>query len=155
MDRAVEVVMAFEISVAETDADILATYEVMRELRPKIQRSDYLQLVRLQEAEVGFRLASLCDDGPVASVAGFRFCRSLGWGRFLYVDDFVTSERRRSRGAGKALFRWLVEHARQSQCAEVRLDSALWRNGAHRFYLRERMDIVCFHFRLALTELPK
>lgn len=142
--------MAFEITVADTDAEILATYEVMSQLRPNVPRPDYLRLIRLQQSEVGFRLASLRDDAGITCVAGFRFCRSLGWGKFLYIDDLITDEARRSRGAGKAMFEWLVEYARKAQCDEVRLDSALWRNEAHRFYLRERMDIACFNFRLGL-----
>jgi GNAT superfamily N-acetyltransferase len=143
--------MAFDITLAETDADILATYDVMSQLRPDIPRSDYLRLVRLQESEVGFQLASLRDDDArIISVAGFRLCRSLGWGKFLYVDDLVSDQTRRSRGAGRAMFQWLVESAQKAGCDELRLDSALWRNEAHRFYLRERMDIACFNFRLSL-----
>jgi GNAT superfamily N-acetyltransferase len=141
-----------DIRIAATNEEILSTYDVMKQLRPHIRQSDYLQLVKLQEAEVGFRLAALWEDNRVTCVAGFRHCRSLGWGKYLYIDDLVTDEKRRSTGAGKAMFDWLVEHARHTGCAEVRLDSAVYRHGAHRFYLRERMDIACFHFKLTLTD---
>ena len=126
----------------------------MSQLRPGIQQSEYVRLVRLQESEVGFQLASLREDDQVVCVAGFRFCRSLGWGKYLYVDDLITDETRRSRGAGEAMFNWLLERARNAECGELRLDSALWRNEAHRFYLRERMDIICFHFRRAVNVPP-
>lgn len=147
--------MAFEITVAETDAEILATYEVMKQLRPDIQESDYVPLVRLQQSEGGFQIALLREKGRVTCVAGFRLCRSLGWGKYLYVDDLVADEELRSHGCGKAMFDWLVQHARATQCGELRLDSALWRNEAHRFYLRERMDIVCFHLRLVVDEFTQ
>ncbi len=138
------------IQIAATDDEIRATYTVMSQLRPHIRDSDYLRLVKLQQAEVGFQLATLTEDGRIICVAGFRLCRSLGWGKYLYVDDLVTDEEQRSTGAGKAMFDWLVAYARSQQCDELRLDSALERRGAHRFYLRERMDIACFHFRLRL-----
>ncbi len=138
------------IQIAATDDEILATYAVMSQLRPHIQESDYLRLVKSQQAEVGFQLAALTEDGRIICVAGFRLCRSLGWGKYLYVDDLVTDEERRSTGAGKAMFDWLVAYARSQQCDELRLDSAVERHEAHRFYLRERMDIACFHFRLKL-----
>jgi GNAT superfamily N-acetyltransferase len=144
--------MPFDITIAETDAEILATYDVMSQLRPHVGQSDYLALVRLQQSEVGFQLAFLRKDDRVACVAGFRFCRSLGWGKYLYVDDLVTDEIWRSHGFGKAMFDWLVNLARKTQCDELRLDSAVSRHDAHRFYLRERMDIVCIHFRLALEK---
>lgn len=145
--------MAFEIVTAKTDAEILTTYDTMSQLRPDIMQDDYVRLVRLQEDEVGYRLALLREDDCVTCVAGFRLCRSLGWGKYLYVDDLVTDKARRSRGAGKVMFDWLVLEARSARCAELRLDSALWRNDAHRFYLRERMDIACFHFKLNLTDI--
>lgn len=144
--------MQVDVHIATTDEEISATFDVMKQLRPHVREADYLQLVRLQEAEVGFRLAALREDNNITCVAGFRFCRSLGWGKYLYVDDLVTDNERRSNGAGKAMFDWLVKYARQAGCDEVRLDSAVYRHRAHRFYLRERMDIACFNFRLALTD---
>ena len=143
--------MPFKIALAQTDEQILATYDVMSQLRPNIPQSDYLRLVKLQASEVGFRLASLRNAERIICVAGFRFCRSLGWGKFLYVDDLITDGPQRSHGAGRAMFRWLVKQARTAGCDELRLDSALWRNEAHRFYLRERMDIACFNFRLGFS----
>jgi GNAT superfamily N-acetyltransferase len=143
------------ISLAETDEQILATYGVMRQLRPNVPESQYVELVRLQQREVAFQLAALRNGDQVTCVAGFRYCRSLGWGKFLYVDDLVTDERYRSKGAGKAMFDWLVERARENHCDELRLDSAVYRHGAHRFYIRAGMDIVCFHFRLALDATPR
>ncbi|MGA8431081.1 MAG: GNAT family N-acetyltransferase [Candidatus Sulfotelmatobacter sp.] len=139
-----------EIRVAATDEEILATYPVMSQLRPEIQKSDYLRIVNLQHSEVGFQVAMLTEHGRITCVAGLRVCRSLGWGKYLYVDDLVTDEQCRSKGSGKIMFDWLVEHARALQCQELRLDSAVYRREAHRFYFRERMDIACFHFCLKL-----
>jgi GNAT superfamily N-acetyltransferase len=147
-----ESTLLFNISAAKTDEDILDTYYVMSQLRPDIQRSEYVQRVRQQESEVGFQLVALRDGERVICVAGFRLCRSLGWGRFLYLDDLVTDEAFRSQGAGGAMFDWLVDQARKAQCSELRLDSAQWRHGAHRFYLCRLMEIACFHFRLDLAD---
>jgi|ERR1035437_345466 GNAT superfamily N-acetyltransferase len=146
--------MSWNITIAVTDAEILATHDLIGQLHPHLrpmQQGDYLRTVRRQEAELGFQLAVLREGEGIVCVAGFRFSRSLGWGRFLYVDDLVTNEGFRSQGAGKAMFAWLVEKARQAHC-DLRLDCALHRHDAHRFYLRERMDIACFHFRLGLNE---
>lgn len=140
----------FEIHLAETDSDKFETFDVMRELRPHLNPDEYLALVKQLESEVGYRLASLKESGSTLCVAGFRFCRSLGWGKYLYVDDLVTRESARSTGAGKAMFEWLTAYANEHGCDELRLDSAVYRHGAHRFYLRERMDIACFNFKLDL-----
>jgi GNAT superfamily N-acetyltransferase len=142
--------MKVDIETAETHEQILATYHIMKQLHPDIPECEYVERVRLQQAEMGFQLAALRVDGKIACVAGLRVCRSLGWGKYLYVDDLVTDENTRSKGAGKAMFKWIINRAKETGCDELRLDSALYRHAAHRFYLRERMDIVCFHFRLAL-----
>jgi len=47
------------VQIATTDKDILATYHVMKQLRPNIRSVDYLKLVKIQRAEVGFQLAAL------------------------------------------------------------------------------------------------
>jgi hypothetical protein len=125
--------MPFEIMLLKTDSAILLSCEVMCQLRPDIKKSDYLSLIRMQENK-GYNLVSLSEAGQILSAAGFRFCRSLGWGKYLYVDDLVTDASKRSKGAGKALFDWLVDRAGEAECAELRLDSALWRNERHRFF---------------------
>jgi hypothetical protein len=44
----------------------------------------------------------------------------------------------------------LVAEARAAGCGELHLDSGVQRFAAHRFYLRERMEIMAHHFRLKL-----
>lgn len=54
------------IQHAETDEQIAATYEVMRQLRPHLVREDYVPAVRALMASEGFRLAALIDEDPSA-----------------------------------------------------------------------------------------
>jgi GNAT superfamily N-acetyltransferase len=68
----------------------------------------------------------------------------------MYVDDLVTNAADRSKGYGDAMLDWLVEYANAQTCEHLNLDSGVHRFGAHRFYLRKRMDIVCHHFSLKL-----
>jgi GNAT superfamily N-acetyltransferase len=67
-------------------------------------------------------------------------------GRKLYVDDLVTAEEARSRGIGKFLLRDLEQRAKAAGCTLLDLDSGVQRHRAHRFYLRESMDINSHHF---------
>ena len=139
-----------KIRLAETDADISRCFPVMAQLRPKLAETGFVARVRRNAAE-GYRLAFLEEDhGLVCSVAGFRLMDRLHVGRVLYVDDLVTDEASRSRRYGDALFDWLVAYARAENCAMLTLDSGTHRVDAHRFYLRKRMKISCFHFDLAL-----
>lgn len=141
----------FEIQRARTDHEILACHAVMRELRPHLQESDFVSTVRRMEPE-GFRLASLSLDGVVQAVAGYRIIEMLRTGRMVEIDDLVTSASARSGGCGKALLDWVAAEARAEGCSVLELDSAVHRADAHRFYFRERLHILGFHFSASLAQ---
>lgn len=133
------------ICIAETPAEIEHCFPVMAQLRPHLEREEFMARVQRQMAD-GYRLAYLSADNSVKAVAGYRIMENLAWGRFLYVDDLVTDQAARSQGHGKALLAWLAGHARQNGCAQLHLDSGAQRKDAHRFYLREGMENLGFHF---------
>jgi len=144
--------MTTRIATAESVPEIRRCFPVMHELRPTHNCETFLAQVQRQAREVGYRLAYVEEGGEVKAVAGFRVSEFLAWGKTLYVDDLVTRSTERSRGYGDQLFDWLVAQARAQGCAQFHLDSGVHRFGAHRFYLRKRMDIAAHHFALKLTE---
>jgi GNAT superfamily N-acetyltransferase len=134
------------IQRAESDDQILATFDVIHQLRPHLVREDYVATVRRMMQSDGYHLAYVLDGNEVRAVAGYRFMEMLYCGRLLYIDDLVTDERARSGGFGKELLDWLKAEARDHRCREVQLISGVHRDRAHRFYFREGMTIQCFHF---------
>jgi len=129
-----------------SDSDVLATYPVMKQLRTHVGEQEYVERVKRQKAAAGYEVAAVIDDGQVRCVAGYRISECLSWGKFLYVDDLVSDQNTRSKNYGKQMMDWLLAEARKHGCQELHLDSGVQRHGAHRFYLRERMDITCYHF---------
>jgi GNAT superfamily N-acetyltransferase len=138
------------IAIAKSAQEIARCFSTMSLLRPHLQEAEFVGRVIRQHQASGFQLAFLEEAGEVKAVAGFRIAEFLGWGRTLYVDDLSTLESERSRGFGGQLFDWLVEHAKAQGCDEFHLDSGVHRHGAHRFYLRKRMDISSHHFSMRL-----
>ncbi len=137
------------VRIAATDAERAACVPVLRELRERLTEEEILDRLAHQY-EDGYRLAYVESEGRVRAVAGFRISRNLAWGRFLYVDDLVTLASDRSKGLGRALIEWLVEHARTRGCDELHLDSGVQRAAAHRFYLERGLGISAYHFGMAL-----
>jgi GNAT superfamily N-acetyltransferase len=133
------------ISIAESDAEIDSCFEVMSVLRPHLKREEFVALVRTMEPQ-GYRLAYLTADDAVQAVAGYRIIDMLRTGRMLEVDDLVSATSARSKGYGKQLLNWCYDVARASGCSVFELDSAVHRADAHRFYFRERMYVLGFHF---------
>jgi len=137
------------IREAATDAEVSATFPVMRQLRPHLGEEGYLGVVRRLRRS-GYRLAFSAEDREVRCVAGFRVIEFLAYGKFLYVDDLVTAEDVRSEGHGKQMLDWLVGVAREEDCSTLQLNSGVQRHAAHRFYFREVMKISSYHFSMAL-----
>lgn len=119
---------------------------VLRELRPHLTEELFRQVYEHGRAQ-GLRFtAAYTDDGTCVGAAGWRIVDNTSSVRGLYVDDLVTAASARSTGVGHGLLGHLEAHARAAGCHELNLDSGTQRTDAHRFYLRERMDIVAFHF---------
>ncbi|HWN09470.1 MAG TPA: GNAT family N-acetyltransferase [Pyrinomonadaceae bacterium] len=137
------------IRVAQTDQQILDCYPVMAELRPHIQRDEFLPLVKRLTEIAGFQLAYLTDS-EVKAVAGFRISEWLASGKYLEIEDLVAKTDERSKGYGGELFDWLVEHAKQNNCLQLRLVSRVSRLDAHRFYLRKGMNLEAHYFSMNL-----
>lgn len=138
------------VSKVTTDEQIVATREVMRQLRPNVSAGDYLTTVRRMMETDGYHLAAIFDGETVRAVAGYRFMEMLYCGKIMYVDDLNTDDRFRSKGYGRELMDWLKAEARAHGCGQLHLDSGVQREDTHRFYFRERLTINCYHFRVML-----
>ena len=88
----------------------------------------------------------LLEGGEIHVVAVFRTYENTFAGKHMYVDDLVTDEAYRSRGAGMALLGHLQELAVARECEKLVLDSGTQRTRAHAFYFREGFAINSFHF---------
>lgn len=80
------------------------------------------------------------------AIPGWRIVVNTSTLRKLYVDDLSTTSTARSTGVGGALLRELRIRAHSEGCHVLDLDSGVQRHDAHRFYLRERMEITSHHF---------
>ena len=137
------------ITIARSEQEIASCYPVMAELRPHLRPGEFVPTVKKLAEVAGFRLAYL-TDGEVKAVAGFRISEWLAGGRYLEVEDLVAKSGERSKGYGGELFDWLVAHAKENGCSQVRLVSRVSRVDAHRFYLRKSMKLEAHYFSLDL-----
>jgi hypothetical protein len=143
--------MPIQIEFANSDQEITQCFSVMVQLRPHLTQSEFINRVK-QQQQSGYFLVYLAEKDNIKALAGFRFLEKLSSGKILYVDDLVTDIYQRSAGYGAALWDWLVNYAQTQNCAAIHLDSGLQRAQAHRFYFRQRMQIIGFHFALSLDK---
>ena len=144
-------VSIFRINTLTPGDNLSDVATVMSQLRPAYTPEGLIEQIKRQQTQ-GYYLATVEDDDSVLCVAGFRFGENLAWGKHLYVDDLVTAAQERSRGAGKFMLDWLIDHAKTNGCVSLHLDSGVQRFAAHRFYLRAGFTISSHHFALALSD---
>ncbi|MHC5733599.1 GNAT family N-acetyltransferase [Nostoc sp.] len=137
------------IQLAKSDFQILGCFPVIFQLRPHLEEAKFVEQVRYQMKE-GYQLAFLEVEQQAVAVAGFRISNCLASGKFLYIDDLVVDELKRSHSYGQQLFQWIIEYARNLDCKHLSLDSGVQRFAAHRFYLMQRMSITSHHFSMEL-----
>lgn len=121
---------------------------VHRELRPQIP-TPYAEAMEAIFRDGG-RLCVATEGDEVLGVALYRVYADTFNGKRCYVDDLVTTEKRRSSGVGHALIEHLAGRARALGCDNLVLDSGTQRTAAHKFYFREGFVIPSFNFKKAL-----
>jgi len=136
------------INIAESDADLRKVSGVLLQLRPAFDNDGLIAQIK-DQMQRGYRVAYVESAEGVLCVAGFVVGMKLAWGKHMYVDDLVTAEDQRSKGAGAAIIAWLKSYARELGCKQLHLDSGVQRFAAHRFYLREGFNIGSHHFSIA------
>ncbi len=137
------------IKLVESDFQILGCFPVISQLRPHLEQEKFVEQLRDQMKE-GYQLAFLEVEKQAVAIAGFRISNCLALGKFLYINDLVVDELKRSHSYGQQLFQWLIEYARNHECKHLSLDSGVQRFAAHRFYLMQRMSITSHHFSMEL-----
>ena len=139
------------IKLVQSENEVRATHRVMSQLRSHLGEDDYVAQVALQQKQDNYHVVALFDGDTIRAVGGFRLATGLALGHYLYVDDLVSDADVRSKGYGSALLKWMADYGRDHGCTSLHLDSGVQRHAAHRFYLRERMDIVFYHFRMPIS----
>jgi GNAT superfamily N-acetyltransferase len=132
------------------EAEIGASYELMRQLRPHLNsQEEFIARWRRQCAD-GYRIVALWGEGKPVALAGYRLTENLVHGKFLYVDDLISDQSARSRGYGAQLLDKLKAEGRALGCNKLVLDTGLDNFLAHRFYFREGLLAQALRFNIPL-----
>lgn len=126
-----------DIRHIETADELRAAFPVMRELRPHLpDATDFAARITRMRTE-NYALLAVWEGGEPVALAGYRYQENLIYGRFLYVDDLITTERSRGGRHGARLLQALEGIAREAGCAKLVLDTGMGNALAQRFYFRQ------------------
>src|SRR3546814_4179532 len=82
-----------------------------------------------------YRILGVWHGKAALALAGYRLQENLIYGRFLYVDDLITTAASRGRNLGARLLDELNSAAARQGCEKLVLDTGLSNARAQRFYL--------------------
>lgn len=137
------------IQFANTPETIRTCFPLINELRPHLSLDNFLALIARMQQQSGYQLVYL-DDHGIKALAGIRIAEWLHTGKYLEIDDLITTADSRSQGYGGQLFDWIANYARELGCSQVRLVSGVQRERAHQFYLNKGMKFEAKYFSLNL-----
>lgn len=117
----------------------MGAFEVIRELRGHLDLAEYLARVGRQRA-AGYELVGAFEGERILGVLGMRPMEMLSRGKFLHVDDLVTTEAARRGGVGRALLAFAENDA--------------WLRGLTAVFLDSRPEAVGFYERCEFAARP-
>lgn len=133
------------IKVARTDAEIESCFEVVKALRPHIEKEVFVRQIREMMQET-YQMIYICEEDKPVAFAGFRDMQMLYCGKIIYIDDLSTLPECRGKGYAGKLLDHIHQLAKETGKAAVHLDSGHHRHDAHRLYLTKRYRMIGHHF---------
>jgi GNAT superfamily N-acetyltransferase len=134
-----------EIKIANTEEDILKCWDVLLELRPHLNKNNFVSTLKEMMTE-GYSLAFIEENGKAVAATGFRYLQFLYNGKHIYIDDLSTLPSSRGKGYGGKLLDYVISVAKEKGFKVVTLDSGYQRFDAHRLYLNKGFTLNCHHF---------
>ncbi|WP_306303216.1 GNAT family N-acetyltransferase [Amphibacillus sediminis] len=128
------VLSQYTIKALNTDEELIQAFPIMQQLRPQLNQSSYLSLVKDAQKLERYQLHGLIKHNSLIALVGFKPMVTLYYGHFVWVCDLITDHHYRSQGFGEQLLNYVHNWADQNGYSSVALSSGLNRTDAHRFY---------------------
>ena len=128
-----------------TEEEIKYCYKIMHQIREDLTERDFLSAIS-EQLKNGYKIVYVIQDEEIICIAGFTIGDKLSWGKYLFIEDFVTNKSIKSIEAAKALLDFIKIYAKQQKCNSIHLDSSIQKEEAHKFYLSQEMKIDSYHF---------
>lgn len=132
--------------------EMLQHISVMNELYPTLTLEAYERDLDEMLPNNRYGQAAVFEGDECLGIAGFWIGTKLWCSKYLEIDNLVVSSKYRSKGAGKLLFDYLTEKARNENCSMMSLDSYTYNFKAHKLFYNEGFGPKGFHFIRVLEE---
>lgn len=132
--------------------EMLQHLDVLQDLYPSLTLEEYSRDLDEMLPNNRYGQVAVFDGDKCIGLTGYWIGTKLWCGKYLEIDNLVVSSKYRSKGAGKFMFDYLSEKAKQENCVMMSLDSYTYNFKAHKFFYNEGFAPRGFHFINILQE---
>lgn len=132
--------------------EMLQHLDVLQDLYPSLTLEEYARDLDEMLPNNRYGQIAVFDGENCIGLTGYWIGTKLWCGKYLEIDNLVVSSKYRSKGAGKLMFDYLSEKAKQENCVMMSLDSYTYNFKAHKFFYNEGFAPRGFHFINILQE---
>ncbi len=132
--------------------EMLQHLDVLQDLYPSLTMEEYSKDLDEMLPNNHYGQVAVFDGENCIGLSGYWIGTKLWCGKYLEIDNLVVSTKYRSKGAGKLMFDYLSEKAKEENCVMMALDSYTYNFKAHKFFYNEGFAPRGFHFINILQE---
>ncbi len=136
-----------KVQIADTDDKIMKCWDVIFELRPHLNKEEFLNKTK-QILSENVMMVFIEEKNMAVAAGVFRVNYFYHRGKNIYIDDLTTLPEYRSKGYGKEILDWIKQYAIDNQVENIHLDSGVHRSSAHKLYFNYGFKITGYHFAL-------
>jgi GNAT superfamily N-acetyltransferase len=134
------------IKYCTTKEQMLENYEVISELYgkefTKVQYSELLdEILKGEYQQIG-----IYEENQCIAVTGIWTGTKLWCGKYVEIDNFVVSEKKRGQKIGKILIDEVKKYSKSIKAKQIALDAFTVNFGAMKFYLNQGFLPKGFHY---------
>ncbi|MBC7457950.1 MAG: GNAT family N-acetyltransferase [Bdellovibrionaceae bacterium] len=130
-----------QLNLINTPENLKRCFRIMKELRPHLEYQAFADIYEYAHEADGYEIVGLEKDGQIVAVMGYRFLYDYVHGKHVYIDDLVTTESVRSKGAGSQLLKYAESIAQQHNCMNLRLCTGIENEQGKKFYERNGWNV--------------
>jgi GNAT superfamily N-acetyltransferase len=135
-----------EIREVEQLEDMFASFELAKNLYPRMSFEEYKRLLTDAFHSGFLRQIHVFEEGDMVGLCGYWIGTKVWCGKYMELDHFVVHPNYRSHGIGDRMVDVLAKKATDMQCQMMALDAYTDNFKAHKFFVNHGFIPRGFHF---------
>jgi GNAT superfamily N-acetyltransferase len=125
------------------DISLEDAYEILSDVEPDLSRGEFLAQYK-DRLKGDVKILGLFDKESLCNVTVVSIQENDIQGKYLYLYDLVTHKKKRKKGYGKEMLKYVQNLAIYNGCSKITLNSGLHRTDEHKFLKSNGFEM--FHY---------